>query len=184
MRLQQGLLLLAVPEPPADLRERVVTRVLADHRTRRRRWLAVAVGAAAAVLLVAALGVRYWPRPVEETPRSPEDQRPFVQVPMPEPVPPPLRESVAEASSAVVNLTWRTADEAVGPTRMLWPAVTPPALDPPEALAQPLEPPARSLREAGQSVSSGLEPVANSARRAVGMFLRELPMGGDEKPGF
>ncbi len=32
-----------------------------------------------------------------------------------------------------------------------------------------------SLREAGQNVSSGLEPVANSARRAVNLFLRELP---------
>jgi hypothetical protein len=33
----------------------------------------------------------------------------------------------------------------------------------------------RSLVEAGQGVSAGLEPVANSARRAVQIFLREIP---------
>ena len=42
-------------------------------------------------------------------------------------------------------------------------------------LEAPLDPPARSLREAGEGVSVGLEPVADSARRVVGLFLRELP---------
>jgi hypothetical protein len=31
------------------------------------------------------------------------------------------------------------------------------------------------LREAGEGVGDGLEPVTNSARRAVDLFLRELP---------
>jgi predicted anti-sigma-YlaC factor YlaD len=45
-----------------------------------------------------------------------------------------------------------------------------------------IEPPTRSLREAGQGVSEGLEPVTNSARRAFDLFLRELPpMDGESK---
>jgi hypothetical protein len=39
-----------------------------------------------------------------------------------------------------------------------------------------MEPPTRPLREAGEGVSEGLEPVTTSARRAVDLFLRELPM--------
>jgi hypothetical protein len=95
---------------------------------------------------------------------------------------------MAEAGSAVVNITRRKADETVGQSWLFWPAVTPPPLDDPSVLSQPLElggPPARSLREAGQSVSAGLEPVTSSARRAFDMFLRELPpVGAEDKPGL
>jgi hypothetical protein len=48
-----------------------------------------------------------------------------------------------------------------------------------------MQTPMRSLRDAGQGVSSGLEPVADSARRAFDMVLREIPTvapGG--KSGF
>jgi hypothetical protein len=41
--------------------------------------------------------------------------------------------------------------------------------------AQALEPPARSLREIQEGMAAGLEPLASSARRAVGFFLREIP---------
>ena len=42
-----------------------------------------------------------------------------------------------------------------------------------------------SLRETGESVTAGLEPVADSARRAVGLFFRELPpMEANPKTGF
>jgi hypothetical protein len=36
---------------------------------------------------------------------------------------------------------------------------------------------AKPLTEAGAGVSSGLEPVTSSVRRALGMFLHDLPMG-------
>jgi hypothetical protein len=84
---------------------------------------------------------------------------------------PSLRESVAE----VAQLTRRKADETVGQALNLVPEVlkAPPADAWPRPT--PLDPPARSLRQAGQSVTAGLEPVADSARRALNLFLREIP---------
>jgi anti-sigma factor RsiW len=184
-RLQAGLRLLPVPAPPPGLNARIVAQVRADRRRRSVR-LVLALSAVAAGLLVACLLGYSW---VHSTlaPAVPGPPAPVAEGPEPpEPVPvPSLRDSVAEAGSAVVNLTRRKADETVGQTRLLWPAVTPPGLEPPDTLTEPLDPPARSLREAGQGVSAGLEPVTSSARRAFDLFLREIPpMGGEDKPGF
>jgi hypothetical protein len=94
-----------------------------------------------------------------------------------------LRESVAQAGSAVAALTGRTADEAVARTRVLLPDLGRPSLEEID-LAPPLEVTAPPLREAGQSVSAGLAPVADFSRRAVGQFLRDLsPMGVDVASG-
>jgi hypothetical protein len=39
------------------------------------------------------------------------------------------------------------------------------------------------MREAADSVSNGLNPVAGSARRAVGLFMRDLPVAkADNRP--
>jgi hypothetical protein len=38
-----------------------------------------------------------------------------------------------------------------------------------------LEPGTQSLREAQEGVAVGFEPVTSSARRAVNLFLREIP---------
>ncbi|HXG09887.1 MAG TPA: hypothetical protein VNK04_08875 [Gemmataceae bacterium] len=196
-QLKEGLRRLPAPAVPAGLRDRTVALLLADQRARRRRRRLLAGLAAAAALLLAVQVGHYWLRlvgpparrpapPLERLAGSPA-QRPAPPE-VPELVPPPaplLRDSVAEAGSAVVRLTRRKADETVSQTRWLWPTVTPPPLDDPDILSGPLEPPARSLREAGQNVSAGLEPVATSARRAVGMFLREVPpTTADDRPGF
>jgi hypothetical protein len=82
----------------------------------------------------------------------------------------------------VASLTSRTADETVRQTRMLLPMG--PAL-PPIDLQPRLEPPTTTLREAGEGVMEGLEPMASSARRAVGLLLHDLPpMGAEEKSGL
>lgn len=181
-RLLDGLRLLVPPQPPAGLRDQVVARVLADQRARRRRVHLLTTLAVAASLLVAGLAGYYWLQP-PPTPVLPHEPSPRVVAP--EPATPSLRDSMAEAGSAVVNLTRRKADETVNQTRMLWPSVTTPALDDPNVLSEPLDPPARSLREAGQNVSAGLEPVTSSARRAFDLFLREIPpMGAEDKPGL
>jgi hypothetical protein len=81
---------------------------------------------------------------------------------------------VAEARSAVASLARRTADETVSDGQLFVPTV-PVEVPSEEVLGPPLEPPAQSLRETGQGVATGLEPVANSARRAFDLFLRDMP---------
>jgi hypothetical protein len=177
-RLVHGLRLLAAPAPPAYLADRIIARL----RTRRRRvrllFAAGAVAAAATVLLAVWLSfaVRQPTRPdaapsvVAKTPK-PESSAPSVN----------LRDSVAQAGSAMASLTSRTADETVAKTKALLPLPVDSSLSKPDAPAAP----ARSLRETGESVTAGLEPVADSARRAVSLFFRELPpMDANPKTGF
>jgi len=178
-RLEEGLRLLTPPAPPPVLSRRMVDAVLAERRgrLRRQRWARVAVGLAAAVLLFVLLD-KERPQPVQDKPVPP----PEVAADTPSGS---LRESVSEASSAVVNLTRRTADETVGSTRLLLPVVV--ARNPmdEQPLPSPIDPPVRSLREAGQGLSAGLEPVTSSARRAFDLFLREVPpMENENKPGL
>ncbi|HZT83613.1 MAG TPA: zf-HC2 domain-containing protein [Gemmataceae bacterium] len=187
--LEQGLRLATPPAPPPALADRLVAAVLADRRRRARRRRFVAAAALAAGLLLAALALRLWPRPAGEPVDPPDvaDVRPVRPAAdaggSPDPVGPPapsLRDSVAEAGDAVASLTRKTADETMGPTALLRPMAPWPPLDDEDPLTPALEPPARSLREAGQGVSSGLEPVAASARRAIGLFLSEIPPMGSE----
>jgi hypothetical protein len=179
-RLEAGLRGLPAAVPPAGLADRIVARVLAERRVGwrlRRRALAVA-SLAAGLLLVAAGGyvwlrlkgtdsagsqmpVRVATQPVK-VPRGPD-----------RPAPVSLNQSVADAGSAVASLTRRTVNDS----RDLLPgSVSAPNL--PAAGSLPPDfvgPPAQSLREAGQGVSAGFEPMTTSARRAVDLILREIP---------
>jgi anti-sigma factor RsiW len=168
-RLQEGLRRLPPPRTPAGLTGRIVQRVLAERRARRRRrrWMAMGVAVAATVALL------LW-RGMAPTNLPPSDQGARVE---PEDKSGgSLRESVTEASSAVVSLTRRTADETVGQGRVLLPVVSPSI---PEEITPPAlkaaEPPMRSLQVASEGISTGLEPVTSSARRALDLFLRDLP---------
>lgn len=175
-RLEEGLRLLRPPAPSEDLGKRIVAGVLAERRRRnqlRYRRLAL-VGAVAASLLLAVFLGRAWrpevPQPVAKDSRHAE----------PPAVPsrdPSLDESVQEAGSALVSLMNRTADQAVEQGRVLIPPVqvAMPALPSADAWQAPLEQPAASLRTARQGVAAGLEPVTNSAVRAVNLFWREIP---------
>jgi hypothetical protein len=81
---------------------------------------------------------------------------------------------MAEAGTAMAALTTRTASETVDQTRSLLPLL-------PTSTVEVLsEPPLEPLREASEGVSAGLAPVAEHARRAVGVFFRDLPMGRGE----
>jgi hypothetical protein len=171
-----------------------VARVLAERQvgTRfRRRVLAVA--SLAAGLLLAAAGGYVWLRPKGTEPASPDTPAPQaakpVEVPkgpdksVPAPSPVSLNQSVADAGSAMASLTRRTVEDS----RDLLPgSVSPPTI--PAAGSLPPDfvgPPAQSLREAGQGVSAGFEPMTTSARRAVDLFLREIPpMDPEQKRGI
>jgi anti-sigma factor RsiW len=181
LRLSAGLRRLDPPRSPPGLTVRIVAAVLDEQRAaRQRRRLRAAVLALAACLLVgtAVAGLHY-----AGVLKFGTDAPPFVgnRPKQPEPVPPAasapsVRESVSEAGSALATLTTRTADETVGQTRLLVPMVTGPTLD--ELDMPPALEPTKPYLEAGQGVRVALEPVTNSARRAVDLFRRDLPQVG------
>jgi hypothetical protein len=184
LRLTDGLRRLGPPRPPLGLNDRIVAAVLEEQRAARKRSRRrAAVLALAACLLIAtgALGLYYAgvlkfgtgnpPPVVQNNPERTEPETP----------PPSVRGSVSEAGSALATLTTRTADETVGQTRLLVPMVTGPSLD--EFDMPPALEPTKPYLEAGQGVSVALEPVANSARRAVDLFRRDLShVGHTSKP--
>jgi hypothetical protein len=174
-QLRDGLLALTPPGPPPSLTKRITARVIAERLRTRRRRVAAWAGLAAAVLVAVGLGLG-WSRlfpPKPALPRVPEGSVAKEETPAP---PVHLRESLAEAGSAVASLTGRAADETVGQTRLLIPSL--PRPEPGAADS------ARPLREAGRGLSEGFEPVTESARRAVGLFFRELPMRQDKRTPF
>jgi predicted anti-sigma-YlaC factor YlaD len=175
LRLEDGLRALAPPRVPADLTGHIVHRVMAARNSRFRRRLA-AVAALAATVLALSLAVP----PHGQTNRlgSPEasvalkDTVPPSEAPR---QPPSLSRSVREAGSALVALVGRTADETMGESRVLLPATLPQRVLAPVSWPEPLDPPVQSMRQAGEGVSAGLEPVVSSARRAMDLFLRDAP---------
>jgi Putative zinc-finger len=172
-RLARGLDLRRLPPAAPDLADRIVRRVQADARARRVRRLVVGLALAAGLLLAVGLLRRGGGPPVERPGRVAVRR----ELPLSS-----LQKELGEAGQAVVALTRRTADETVTRTRMLLPEVPLPA-PPPVAPTAKVGPDAaeQSLRDVGRSVTSGLEPVTNSARRALSLFLRELP-GGSAGP--
>ncbi|HLJ93588.1 MAG TPA: zf-HC2 domain-containing protein [Gemmataceae bacterium] len=165
--LRDGLALLSPPQPPADLGDRICRHILTERiRTTRTRRMLFASAIAAGLLLAwcsAYFGLRTASstNPSAELARL-EPERPVLS----------LHDQIEEASSAVVALTRRTADETMRETRLLLPVDIPQAsVAGPPQLGHALEPSAQSLREIQQSMAAGLEPVATSARRAVGLFL-------------
>ena len=182
-RLHAGLHLLLPPPPPLDFTERLVTSVLADRRTRRRRArFRNGMFALAASLLIAALGIGWYASGQLPISKHPPQQSVIVNNnPVPPPLPdlpkpttkPSMRDSMTDAGSALASLTTRTADETVGQTRLLVPMVTGPSLD--ELDMPPGVEPTKSYLETSQGVSTALEPVTNSAERALRLFRHDLP---------
>jgi hypothetical protein len=170
--LEEGLRLLPPPATPAGLASRITARVLAERhaRLRRHKRFQTALAVAASLLLVL-LTVRDRPPPPEPVVVTQTDTlTPSAS----------LRDGVAEASSAMVDLTRRTADETVGQGRLLVPVV----VARPESVGIDPLPGGHALREAGQGMSAGLEPVTDSAKRALDLFFNEIPpMGPDAKQG-
>jgi hypothetical protein len=170
--------------PPSGLAERITARVLADRVDRQRRlrfrWWAT-VGLAACILIMASAAYFGLPFPRENPPSN--GPGPVVKdKPLPEVVAngPSLQQSVAEARRAVASLTDRLTAETKEKARRLLAAAPPMGLTEVVALPSvreldgPLDPAADALMHTGQGISDGLEPVARSARQAVGYFSRQF----------
>jgi hypothetical protein len=178
-QLMESLRAQVAPSPSEGFQDRIVTAVMADlaasrlARQRRRRVLATAA-IAAGLLLAVALGLSWW-RSTQNVviptsgPLVKDEKKPFTPS-----APSPL--NIEEAGTALVALVNRTADETVGQGRTLLPPEVPaPRLPPASAWQQPLSQAPDSLQEVQQSVAVGFEPVTSSARRAVSLFLDEIP---------
>jgi predicted anti-sigma-YlaC factor YlaD len=186
-RLIEGFSRLPAGLPPAGLNERIARKVLAERRSiirRRRLWTAAAV--AAGLLLTVMAGYQgyrsgwFAPGPVrtQATERD-KGKRPIVADRKEAPGTPSLGQTLEEAGITALALTRRTAGETLAEARRWWPAgsigLPPSPLASGETLAPILAPPAQSLRSAGQNVAAGLRPVTASARRAVDLFLKQIP---------
>lgn len=144
------------PVAPHGLAERITREVLRQQQSRRRRMALagclVAVVAASLLLFGGMSGQR--PRP-----QANEAIRPA-----------PAMASAARSAPAVAGVSsLAPANQTIGQRGATNPAPLAVAFD----WRSVIGPPARSFAEAGQSVAAGLEPVADSARRAVGLLLHE-----------
>ncbi len=200
-QLEVGLRKLAPPVPPPNLRNTIVAAALKDRARQRQRRLVLGMALAASLLLAVGLampipggdpsaqglwgGYRqtrdYLARLIglkEPLPVIVEHFGPGILEPVgsaADPATPSLRDSMAEAGSAVVSLTRRTADETVEQTRILT-EVLPMPMNVFDAVPpMPEQPIATAWQETSQRVATGFEPVTNSARRALSMLLRENP---------
>jgi hypothetical protein len=168
--LEEGLSFLPAPAAPPALSRRVISATLADRRrTLQWRRLAPAAALAAGILLiiVARSGLAPSVRPGPAPLPAADDAALRLS----------FQDSVTQAGSAVLVLTQRAADETVGSTRVLLPE--PNSLSPTfdlRVMQSSVEPPTLPLRDAQEGVVAGLEPVANSARRAVDLLLSEIPV--------
>ncbi|MCI0680463.1 MAG: hypothetical protein L0Y71_00040 [Gemmataceae bacterium] len=172
--LTHGLTLLPRPEAAPLLTQSIVAAVLAERRrtqqVRRRIVLAVALAASvAAVLLVG------W---LLQTPRP--DDKMIVNKALPQPEPPKLIQGAEDARTAMASLTERVAGQTKEQAKLLMSVAD--ALELPMTnlpvlkVDEPLDPAAKSLRQATQTVASGIEPITRSARRAFTFFVNEMPM--------
>jgi hypothetical protein len=166
---------LASPSPSPAWTNATVTAVMAASAPRvQQRRLAWRIAAWAAVAAALLLGLANW-RPWSESTIVREGT--IARAPVDNSASPVyVDKGLSEARSLMAELTRRTADGAVQPTRNLLPTEAPPSpLAVRETLPHAVEPATESLADIRQGAASGLEPVANSARRAFAMFLREVP---------
>jgi hypothetical protein len=180
-RLASALPLPPLPQPPSAFTDRIIAQAIRELKpalsTSRRRLAFATLAAAASVLFV--LSVR--PFFVKKAPIT---NGPVVSPVVPAQNPDrPMRESVAMAGDALASLTTRAKTEWIPPMPQVADSWKAPEL-------APLEESARPFVEAGAGMSASLEPVAASAKRAVSLFMRDLPGGRGteadpkEKPKF
>jgi hypothetical protein len=189
-RLTEGLARLIPPCPPSGLAARLTRAVLVDRqRTRLRVRLRWAVGSALAASLLLTLALRFLPAgrvtatgtnvpPTPEPSVRVEPPAPPVPIPRPE-EPSDVGQPVQATRDVFVAMLDRARKETDDQVNLLRPVVAPSVR---EEAGHSADPAGRPLTDAGQGVAHGFEPVSGSARRAVDLFIRDLPpMGLDSK---
>lgn len=151
-----------LPAVPAGFADRVAAQWAARVRfVRRVKW-----GTAAAVILGLTSAGGYF---ALHTPEPPV----VVAPPPVEPsAPPKLSDSLSEMGQALAAVSRDTAEKASGP-RSLFGSVDKLRLPVPSAVAPDVTPAAQSFASLPASAKASVEPLTNSARRAVSLFLRD-----------
>lgn len=178
-RLSRALRAWEPPAAPAGLAERVLAAWA--HRPAPRRWAsaparqALLLASAAALLAASVIGLRgVW---IAGRPPAPREvvARESVR---------PLADSLADATSATLELAWATSE----PAARVGLGVIDGALRPEErlnvlALPLPSESPSRALRGVGHRMQAGAAVFSGSIRQAFGLRIGASDPEPDPRPG-
>jgi hypothetical protein len=153
-----------LPTVPAGFADRVAAQWTARVRcVRRVKWTT-----AAAMLIGLTTVGGYFAL------RTPEP--PVVVAPLPVDPPtvptPKLSDSLSEMGEALAAVSRDTAEKASGP-RSLFGSVDKLRLPVPTAVAPDVTPAAQSFASVPASARASVEPLTNSTKRAIGLFLRD-----------
>lgn len=162
--------------PPGFL-DRLTASALHQRKRRVQRQWAVGLSLAASVLAVVGLSLSG----AFTNARAPEIVEKPKAVPPPplgQPQPTPnVRDQLASAGAALETLTWRTTEQAVGPTRTLLDSaaratgtVAPPRPLPPA----PADDPTLALSALPDAARASLDPMTSTTRRAMNRLLKDV----------
>ncbi len=173
LALLQGLRNRVAPSLPGDKIDRLVNVILSDDISPAKRpsqvWRQLALVAAAAACLALAflIGKQLRRAPSVIQPKTPDTSLAKREQPF------SVDQSIADAGSTLLDFS-RKSRPNLHPENWLPTKVksTEHWLD--EQLPDPIEPAAQSLSDIRQGAESGLEPMANTARRAFALFTRDL----------
>jgi hypothetical protein len=182
--LADGLQALPRPKPDDVLAARILSAALEDRRIGKRRVrlrMYVTTALAASILLLMFGGYLLPTRKQDEQPQVVKKNEVPKRSPKLEEAPPVLAERAENARQAVAQLTERVAGTTRDQAKMLLAMANPLELAPMAALPglndleEPLDPAAKSLRAATQTMAEGIEPMARTARSAWNYLVKELP---------
>jgi hypothetical protein len=186
------LLLTVLAEPaepccvPAGLTGTILAGVRADRRRVARQRVAFAVGGLA---VAAAVVVAVWwfggPRPVDQTGQSDfVREQPQAPTHEPAPVPRPIRinDEIAKAGGALRESSRTITEPATSGPRVFASFTNALTRLPVNPVVTDLEPARRSLAEIPVAAQAGLEPVTESAQKALNRLLKDVGSVSPPKP--
>ena len=169
-RLIEGLALMPSFEPPAHLADLITGRVLRGRRRYRQLLTLVTVLAATMLLALTVYSRKFGSIVIRGSVGQVAYAPPHSTTSV------PINQSALEVGQAFASLAQRTAGATIDQSRLLMPLVVPAGDVSLSRVQLPYsQQPANYFQESALGVSQGLEPVTSSARRALNLFLREVP---------